>query len=125
MASSMSKRSVSCYKWADIPEDKLKPDISRKVIHGENITVAMFSLKKGAKVDSHKHVNEQISCVLSGAVRFVLTDGNEHVVSQGMVIHFPPEVEHAALALEDSVVIDIFSPPREDWKKDADQYLRK
>jgi len=121
----MSKKSVSCYKWADIPEEKLKPDISRKVIHGENMTISMFFLKKGATVDSHKHINEQISCILSGAIKFVLADGNEYVVSQGMVMHFPPDVEHAALALEDSVVMGIFSPPREDWKKVADQHLRK
>ena len=121
----MSKKSVSCYKWADIPEEKLKPDISRKVIHGENMTISMFFLKKGATVDSHKHINEQISCILSGAIKFVLADGNEYVASQGMVMHFPPDVEHAALALEDSVVMDIFSPPREDWKKGAYQHLRK
>lgn len=121
----MSGRSESCYRWADIPEDKLKPDISRRAIHGENLTISMFILKKGAKVDSHKHINEQMSYVLSGAVKFIMPDGKEHVVSQGMVMHLPPNVEHAALALEDSVVIDVFSPPREDWKKGADQYLRK
>ncbi|MEM1891436.1 MAG: cupin domain-containing protein [Nitrososphaerota archaeon] len=118
-------RSESCYKWADVPEDKLRPDLSRKVIHGENVTIAMFSLKKGAKVDSHKYVNEQMSCVLSGAVKFIMADGKEYVLSQGMVMHLPPNVEHAALALEDSAVMDVFSPPRDDWKKGTDQYLRK
>ncbi len=121
----MNGRNESCYNWVHIPEDRLKSNISRKAIHGENITIGMFFLKKGAKVESHKHVNEQMSCVLSGAVKFIMVDGKEYVVSQGMVMHIPPNVEHAAIALEDSVVMDVFSPPREDWKKGADQYLRK
>ncbi|MEM3066047.1 MAG: cupin domain-containing protein [Nitrososphaerota archaeon] len=121
----MSRKSESYYRWADIPEDKLRPDLSRKVIHGENMTVSMFFFKKGAKVELHKHVNEQISYVLSGAVRFFTADGKEYVVSQGTVMYFPSNVEHGALALEDSVAIEMFSPPREDWKKGTDQYLRR
>ncbi|PUA31132.1 MAG: hypothetical protein B9J98_07510 [Candidatus Terraquivivens tikiterensis] len=121
----MSGRGESCYTWVNIPMEEIRPDFSRKVVHGENMTFSMIFFKKGARVDLHRHANEQMSHVLSGAVKFITREGKEYTVSQGMLMHFPPNVEHGALALEDSVIIEVFSPPREDWKMGTDHYLRK
>jgi quercetin dioxygenase-like cupin family protein len=115
---------MQTYRWDQIANERMSALVSRQVIHGDTMTVARIDLKKGASVPEHTHVNEQISMVESGAVRFVLA-GVEKIVKPGDILRIPPSVPHSAEALEDSVAVDLFSPRREDWIRGDDAYLRK
>jgi quercetin dioxygenase-like cupin family protein len=98
--------------------------ISRKVIAGEKAMVAHIFLKKDAVVPEHHHESEQITYILEGALKFEL-EGKEVVVRKGEVLHIPSNVPHRAVALEDTVDMDIFSPIRKDWLDKDDAYLRR
>ena len=97
---------------------------ARQVIHSDNMTVARVYLRKGCSVPEHSHHNEQISMMERGALKFVM-GGVERVLRAGEVLRIPPHVPHSAEALEDCVAMDLFSPPREDWIRGDDAYLRK
>jgi len=104
-------------------EEPLNPLVGRKMLHGLNATIARIRLLKGAVVPMHSHPNEQISMVESGALRFTI-EGEERVLRAGDVVIIPPDVPHTVEALEDSLAVDLFSPPREDWIRGDDAYLR-
>lgn len=110
--------------WERIEAEQLNPLLARKVIHGSQLTVARIILTRSAVVPEHSHANEQISMVESGRLRFVV-DGKESVLGPGDVLRLAPNVPHMVEALEDSVAVDVFSPPREDWIRGDDAYLRK
>lgn len=112
------------YAWDTIPVEQMNPLVTRQVIHGELLTVARIRIKKGAVVPMHQHPNEQLSMMESGRLRFVV-DGVESVVGGGEAIRIAPNVPHMAEALDDCVATDVFSPPREDWIRGDDAYLRK
>jgi len=86
--------------------------------------VARVLLRKGARVPQHSHHNEQVSYVLDGVMKFFL-DNREVIVSAGEVLCIPPNMPHEAIALEDTVDVDIFNPPRQDWIDKDDAYLRQ
>ncbi len=88
------------------------------------MTVARVFVKKGGVVPEHSHHNEQISMVQQGAMKFVLA-GEAKVLKPGDVLRIPPHVPHSVEAMEDCIVVDLFSPPREDWIRGEDAYLRK
>lgn len=115
---------MQTYRWDQVTNERMSALVSRQVIHGDTMTVARIDLKKGASVPEHSHINEQISMVESGTVRFVLA-GAETIVKPGGILRIPPNVPHSAEALEDSVAVDLFSPRREDWIRGDDSYLRK
>lgn len=110
--------------WDEIPEETLNPLAGRKALHGKNITLARFRLDKGNVVAMHHHVNDQITMVESGRVRFNL-DGEEKELRAGEFLHVAPNVPHGNVALEDTVIIELFSPIREDWIRGDDSYLRQ
>jgi quercetin dioxygenase-like cupin family protein len=110
-------------RWADIEVEALNPLIGRQFVVGSNVMVARVLLKKGAHVPLHSHHNEQVTYILEGALKFVLED-KEVVVHEGEVLCIPPHVPHEAFALEDTVDLDIFNPPRQDWIDRDDAYLR-
>jgi quercetin dioxygenase-like cupin family protein len=110
-------------RWADIKEERLNDKISRKLAVGQNEMVGRLWLAKGAIVPAHKHLSEQITMVLSGALRFTM-EGKDVVVRAGDVLVIPPNVVHSAVALEDTDDIDSFSPLREDWLTGDDAYLK-
>ena len=110
-------------RWADIKEEKLNDKISRKLAVGKNEMIGRLHLAKGAIVPPHKHVSEQITMVMSGAIRFEIA-GKDITVRGGEVLVIPPNVVHSAVALEDSDDIDAFSPLREDWLSGDDAYLK-
>ena len=110
-------------KWNDIEVEPLSPLVGRQMIVGTNVMVARVLLKKGAKVPQHSHHNEQVTYVLEGALRFII-DGREITVSAGEVLCIPPHMPHEAIALEDTVDLDIFNPPRQDWIDKDDACLR-
>lgn len=116
-------RDVTKYRWADIPEEALNPLLSRKLITGDRVMLSHIILKKGCVVPAHKHENEQVSYILSGALKFEV-NGKEIVVREGDVLHIPSNVVHSAITLEDALSLDIFSPPRQDWLDGTDDYLR-
>lgn len=109
--------------WSRIAAEQLSPLLSRRYVSGEKSTVARFELKKGCVVPRHEHENEQTCCVLSGALKFVMSDG-EYVIRAGELLVIPPNAPHSAEAMEDSLVFDFFSPGRADWANKQDQYLR-
>lgn len=111
------------YNWDLLEEENLNPLLGRKMIHGRNLTVARIRLGKGAMVPTHSHPNEQISMLESGALRFVIA-GEERVLRVGDTVVIPPGTPHLVEALEDSLAVDLFSPPREDWIRGDDAYLR-
>jgi quercetin dioxygenase-like cupin family protein len=118
---------VSFYRWDDIPKEPLSALLDRRLITGERIMLAHVYLKKGCIVPKHNHPNEQITYILQGALRFWIgeDESRELVVRAGEVLHIPSGVFHKAEALEDTLDVDVFSPPREDWLDGTDDYLRR
>src|SRR6202051_845708 len=110
--------------WESVPLEVMSDVISRKVISGEKAMIAQVFIKKDAVVPEHHHESEQITYILEGALKFEL-EGREVVVRKGEVLHIPSNVPHRAVALEDTLDLDIFSPLREDWLKKDDAYLRR
>ena len=109
--------------WDAVPIEQLNPLLQRHFIVGENVMIARVLLKKGSVVPRHSHHNEQVTYILEGALKFFI-EGKEIVVAAGEVLCIPPNLPHEALALEDTVDLDIFNPPREDWIEKNDEYLR-
>lgn len=109
--------------WKDVELEKLNPLLDRQFVVGESVMLARVLLKKGSIVPLHSHANEQITYILEGALKFWI-DGKEIVVSAGEVLCIPCHMPHQAEALEDTVDLDIFHPPRIDWIEKTDQYLR-
>ncbi|HET9099017.1 MAG TPA: cupin domain-containing protein [Acidobacteriaceae bacterium] len=108
----------------DMPVERLNPLIDRQFVAGERSMLARIILRKGSIVPQHSHDNEQITYVLDGALKFVI-DGKELVVRSGEILVIPSNLPHSAEALEDTVDLDIFCPPRQDWISGTDAYLRK
>jgi len=104
--------------------EQMNPLLSRQMIHTAQMTIARIHLKKGAVVPLHSHPNEQISTLERGAMRFLI-EGQETVLRPGQMLEIPPGVAHSAEALEDSLAVDLFTPPRADWIRGDDAYLRK
>ncbi len=123
---SKTEETATLHSWNKITKEELSPDISRRLITGTNMMIAHVYLKKGAVVPQHSHHNEQLTYVLEGALEFELgEDGGETVVVRaGDVLTIPPHVPHKAVALEDTLDVDVFNPPREDWLDGSDAYLR-
>ncbi len=115
---------VKHVRWDELPKETLNPLFDRQLVVGHQVMVARVLLKKGCVVPLHQHHNEQITHVQSGALHFTL-DGKEITVRAGEFLCIPPDMPHTAVALEDTVDIDIFTPPREDWLNKTDQYLRR
>jgi quercetin dioxygenase-like cupin family protein len=114
-------------RWSDIPVEPLNPLIGRQFVVGTGTMLARVLLAKGAHVPLHSHVNEQITYILSGSLKFLMREGGEPrevIVHAGEVLCIPPSVPHEAFALEDTVDLDIFNPPRQDWIDGTDAYLR-
>ena len=116
-------RDVTKYRWADLSEEQLNPLLTRKLITGDRVMLSELVLKKGCVVPPHHHENEQVSYVLRGTLKFVV-NGKEIILQTGDVLHIPSNVVHSAEALEDTLDLDVFSPPRQDWLDGTDTYLR-
>jgi quercetin dioxygenase-like cupin family protein len=110
--------------WKSVEREKLNPLIDREMLVGDKVMLARVLMKKGAHVPLHHHHNEQLTYILEGALKFAI-DGKEVVVRAGEVLCIPPNMPHEAWALEDTVDLDIFDPPREDWLNKTDAYLRQ
>lgn len=109
--------------WNKVEREKLNDLIDREMVVGEKIMMARVIMKKGAHVPLHYHHNEQVTYILEGALKFAI-DGKEIVVHAGEVLCIPSNMPHEAWALEDTLDLDVFTPPREDWLSKSDAYLR-
>ena len=125
----MSAPQIRHEKWDDIPREVVTDSIARRLFTGERMMLAQVYLARGAIVPWHSHENEQLTWILSGALRFLIgeegsDDVQDVVVSAGEVLYIPSNVPHRAEALEDTVDVDIFSPPRQDWLQRTDTYFQ-
>ena len=118
--------------WSAVPTEPMNPWLGRQFVSGANVTVARITLAKGAHVPMHTHPNEQVACVLFGCLKFILYEAgsNSESVPREVflcpeeILIIPPNIPHEAFALEDTIDLDIFAPPRQDWISGEDAYLR-
>src|SRR5579864_4237310 len=108
--------------WKNVEREKLNALIEREMVWGDKVMLARVLLKKDGHVPLHHHHNEQLSYILEGALKFAI-DGKEIVVRAGEVLCIPADMPHEAWALEDTLDLDVFDPPREDWLNKTDNYL--
>ena len=116
--------------WDTVPLEQLNPLISRQLITTDRMMMAHVHLKKGAIVPAHDHHNEQFTYIVSGTLRFWIGEhadapGETYLdVKPGEVLVIPSMVRHRAEALEDTLDMDVFNPPRQDWLDGSDAYIR-
>jgi quercetin dioxygenase-like cupin family protein len=117
---------ANLHTWDAMPLENLTPLLDRRVISGERMMISQVLLRKDCVVPKHHHENEQITHVLSGALKFLLGEDQDEevIVRSGEVLVIPSNLPHCAIALEDTVDIDVFCPPRQDWLDGSDDYLR-
>lgn len=120
----MGEHMPEIISWEKLETEKLNDKITRQMLFGEKAMLARIVLKRGAIVPRHSHVNEQITWIISGALKLIFDDG-ERILRNGQMLLIPANLPHAAEAMEDTVDIDIFAPPREDWIHKTDAYLRR
>ena len=123
MARTTSGRRV---RWDDSQREQLMTGVQRRFLYGDKAMLAQIWIAKGTTVPKHIHPAEQLSYIVEGALRLRLGDdlSEVHDVRAGEVLVIPSNVPHEATALEDTYDLDVFSPPREDWIKGQDDYLR-
>ena len=123
----MTTRKVTFYRWQDMPREKVSAMLDRRLITGDRMMLAHVYLKKGCVVPRHQHENEQLTYILEGGLKFWIGEDEKEIVTvrAGEVLHIPSMVWHKAEALEDTVDVDVFSPPRQDWIDKTDSYLRR
>jgi quercetin dioxygenase-like cupin family protein len=116
--------SPQLYKWDDVVLENVREGISRKFIAGDREMVAQITLRRGAIVPEHSHESEQLTYVLTGALKFTLA-GGDITVRPGELLRIPSWMPHSAEALDDTFELDLFSPIRQDWIDGTDDYFRK
>jgi quercetin dioxygenase-like cupin family protein len=114
------------FRWDDMPRETLKDGLGRRLVSGDRAMVAHVYFTAGTEVPRHRHDNEQITYILEGALQFWFGDDEDQtqIVRAGEVLVIPSDLPHRAVALEDTLDVDIFSPPRRDWLDGTDAYLR-
>jgi quercetin dioxygenase-like cupin family protein len=117
------KQEFKYIPWNQVQHEKLNDKIDREMVVGDKVMLARVFIKKGGHVPEHHHHNEQVTYILEGALKFAI-DGKEVVVKAGEVLCIPANMPHEAWALEDTLDLDVFTPPREDWLSKTDAYLR-
>jgi quercetin dioxygenase-like cupin family protein len=129
---SMTAPAAAKHTWSTVPLEQLNPALSRRIVTGKEVMVAQVYLKAGCVVPKHHHVNEQVTYILQGALRLWVgdkvdsqNDADGIVISTGELLVIPSNVPHRAIALEDTLDLDVFAPPRQDWLNGTDEYLRK
>jgi quercetin dioxygenase-like cupin family protein len=122
----MEQTLTQFYRWEDMPREPVSDLLDRRLITADRMMLTHVYLKKGCIVPQHSHENEQLTYVLDGALHFWIGENGEEEVTvrAGEVLVIPSHVLHKAEALEDTLDVDIFSPPRQDWLDKTDDYLR-
>ncbi|MEQ1761513.1 MAG: cupin domain-containing protein [Pyrinomonadaceae bacterium] len=115
MITQKSATSALVTDWSRIKKEKPAPGIQRQMVVGENVMMVRFTFEPFLVTPEHTHPHEQMTLVVQGKVKFFI-EGEVKIVSPGDVLHFPPHNRHGATMLDEEVVlIDIFSPIREDF----------
>jgi quercetin dioxygenase-like cupin family protein len=123
----MSTQGATLHRWDDIPKETLNPLLGRRMITGERVMLTHVYLEPGCIIPWHSHDNEQITYLLEGSMRFWFGDEDQDdaiTILAGEVLHIPSNLPHKAEALERTLDVDIFAPPRKDWLDGSDSYLR-
>lgn len=120
-------KSVNLFQWDAMPKEAVTPEIDRRLVTGERSMLAHVYLKQGSVVPQHSHDNEQFTYILEGALQFFIgaDESEEVIVRAGEVLHIPSNVPHKAIALEDTVDLDVFTPVRQDWLDGTDSYFHQ
>jgi quercetin dioxygenase-like cupin family protein len=123
----MNKGEVTFFRWDDMEKERVTDMLERRLITGDRMMLAHVYLKKGCIVPKHSHENEQLTYILEGGLKFWIGEElkDEVVVRAGEVLLIPSNVPHKAEALDDTLDVDVFSPPRQDWLAKTDDYLRR
>ena len=123
----MTQELAQWYRWDDMPKENVSEMIDRRIINGDRMMLTHVYLKKGCIVPQHSHDNEQLTYILEGSLHFWIGDDGEQevTVGPGEVLVIPSNVKHKAEALEDTLDVDVFCPPRQDWIDKTDAYLRQ
>ena len=123
----MADKKVTWHRWDEMEREAVTDVIERRIINGDAMMLTHVYLRKGAVVPQHSHENEQFTYILEGALRFWIggDEGDMREVRAGEVLHIPSNILHKAEALEDTLDVDVFSPPRQDWLDKTDDYFRK
>ena len=118
---------VSLFRWDDMKKERVSDMLDRRLITGDRIMLAHVYLKKGCIVPKHSHENEQFTYILEGALKFWIGEDQkqEVIVRAGEVLVIPSNIPHKAEAIEETLDVDVFSPPRQDWLAKTDDYLRR
>jgi quercetin dioxygenase-like cupin family protein len=114
------------YRWDDMPREDLSAGLTRRLVTGDQVMIAHVYFTKGTEVPRHRHHNEQLTYILEGTLQFFFGEDDEetHTVHAGEVLVIPSDLPHRAVALEDTLDVDVFAPPRQDWLDGTDTYLR-
>lgn len=117
---------AAVYKWEDVPLEQMAGTITRRFVHSDDLMIAQITLPKGNLVPAHRHHNEQVTYMISGALRFLFGEDQDQeiTVRAGEVLFIPSNLLHSAEAIEDTFELDVFNPPRQDWIDGSDAYLR-
>jgi quercetin dioxygenase-like cupin family protein len=123
----MTQTMTQFYRWEDMPKERVTDALERRLITGDRMMLAHVYLEKGCVVPKHSHDNEQLTYILEGALHFWIGENGEEevIVRSGEVLVIPSNVPHKAEALEDTLDVDIFSPPRQDGLDKTDDYFHK
>tara|TARA_B100000686_G_C16291823_1_gene714024 strand:- start:149 stop:523 length:375 start_codon:yes stop_codon:yes gene_type:complete len=121
------RNKIQSINWEEIEIEKVNEGMRRRIVTGENMTVAKIYFDDGFEVPLHCHHNEQITQVIKGQMQFVFggDDPEERLLNPGDVVVIPPHVPHKATCIGEVVEIDMWAPPREDWLDGTDDYLRQ
>lgn len=115
MISDKTATSALVTDWSRIKKENPAPGIQRQMVVGQNVMMVRFTFEPFLVTPEHTHPHEQMTLVVQGKVKFFI-EGEVKIVSPGDVLHFPPHNRHGATMLDEEVVlIDIFSPVREDF----------
>jgi unsaturated pyranuronate lyase len=123
----MTTPAATLYRWAELPRETLKPGVHRRLVSTERMMIAHVYFDEGTGVPRHAHENEQLTYILEGTLRFWLGEDEAQTIDvrAGEVLHIPSWLPHRAEALEATLDVDIFCPPRQDWLDGTDAYLRE
>jgi quercetin dioxygenase-like cupin family protein len=117
--------------WSAVPVEPMNPLLDRQFVSGSNLTIARITLRKGGIVPLHSHANEQIAYLLSGCLKFLLFESGPSAAPREVLLRadellvIPPNLPHEVHVLEDTINLDLFAPPRQDWINGEDAYLRR
>ena len=101
--------------WANIPVEHLEEGIERQMVVGENMMICRLRFAPHTVTPAHDHPHEQMTIIEQGRVLFTIGD-EQQIAKAGDVLHFPPGAWHGASMLDEEVIlVDIFSPIREDF----------